>query len=107
MKYIEYRRPDGWQLPKHIDLDDPFEKLYQLCTDQPSFKTFTYEDCGTFINLCCEAEVDVSDPDQPGVEMETQDVVCDVCAHGDMQQAWAVAITKAAQYFGIDIPSES
>lgn len=113
MKYIEFMRPHGHQHPKHIDLDDRSEKLYQLCKDRPEYKGFSYENCGAFINLCLSADVDVSDPDEDGEEMETMDVVCEIVSHdcmADRQRrldAWAMVVAKAADYLNIHIPEDS
>ena len=112
MKYIEFVRPHGHQHPKSIELDDRRERLYQLCIEHKDGELFTYEDCGAFINLCFEARVDVSDPDKPGEEIETHDVVCEIVSHECMRDrqrrldAWAMTIAKAADHLGIYIPAD-
>lgn len=107
MKYIEFVRPNGVQHPKSIELDDRTEKLYQLCSKHPDSNGFTYEDCGTFINLCFNAYVRGDDVECPSCDPE--DVVCKIVNHECMNDpqrrvdAWAMTVAEAADYLNIRV----
>lgn len=99
MYYTEFVRPHGQQHMKRIELDERSEALYQLVAKHPDAGRFTYEDCGRFINLCFEAQVDVGiDGDS---DWEVMDVVCECVQEHDMPQAWQTVVAQAADHFGI------
>lgn len=107
MRYVELRRPNGDRVNMETMLSERDEKLAQACLDHERGSMFTYEDCGTFINLCFEAEIKLFFEDGES-ETEVADVVCEVVPlNAVMADEWSKVIAKAADILAIHVPEEA
>lgn len=106
MDYTIYKRPMGRKQPVTLELPSELEALFQAVQDHDLSRGFTFEDCGIFDSYCFVAMVDVSDPDQPGEQMEPQDVVVNnvtsSTSEANPAMVWEGVIERAADYLGIN-----